>query len=107
MNGDANQSKARRKFLRMLAASPLLAGSRVCGGSLAKLLASNDLTAEKFLTGLQASRPSDDVISSPDQALAVLDFEPAATQGFAAAIGNRSKRVSQELARGIGRCGRR
>src|SRR5262249_11098984 len=60
------QINARRNFLRMLAASPLLAGSRVCGATFADLLQSNKIELVQ------------DVISSPDQALDVMDFEPAA-----------------------------
>lgn len=82
MNGDSNQTKARRSFLRMLAASPLLADSHVFGCCLAKLLATSGLTGDKLLAGLEASHQSDDVISSPDQALDVLDFEPAARKAL-------------------------
>jgi len=59
--------EARRRFLRMLLASPLFAAPRFLGSSLTNLLATDALP---------------DVISSPDQALDVMDFEPAARQAL-------------------------
>jgi 4-hydroxymandelate oxidase len=73
--GDAN---ARRRFLRMLVASPLFAGSHYLGNSLAKLLATNAIPEGKALTSLEMLQESDEVISSPEQAFDVMDFEPAA-----------------------------
>jgi len=59
--------EARRRFLRMLVASPLFAAPRLFGRSLTNLLAAD-------------VRP--EVISSPDEALDVMDFEPAARQAL-------------------------
>jgi isopentenyl diphosphate isomerase/L-lactate dehydrogenase-like FMN-dependent dehydrogenase len=66
----------------MLAASPLLAGSHLLSGPLAKLMATDGVTSEKVLAGLQASQQSDGVIATPEQALDVLDFEPAARKAL-------------------------
>src|SRR5215469_11984598 len=66
MDGVSAQTEARRRFLRMLVASPLFSGS-LFGGSLRNLL--------PILEVLQQTA---EVISSPDQALDVMDFEPAA-----------------------------
>jgi (S)-2-hydroxy-acid oxidase len=71
-------SKTRRKFLRMLAASPLLAGIHLLPNSLTNLLAAGDTTERSFRGWLEDLQQSDSVISSPDQALDVMDFEPAA-----------------------------
>ena len=72
----SDQTKARRRFLRLLAASPLFAGSYLFAGSIANLLASNAITEGKLLGDFQIL--GDDAISSPDQAFDVLDFEAAA-----------------------------
>ena len=71
-------TKTRRKFLRMLVASPVLAGSHLLSNSLANLLAAGEVTERRFLGWLDNLQQSDDVISSPDQALDVMDFEPIA-----------------------------
>jgi len=68
--------------LRMLAASPLLASPYLFGGSLASLLGAGDLTEGAFLGWLDALQQSGEVISSPGQALDVLDFEPAARKAL-------------------------
>lgn len=78
MNRALNRYRTRRKFLRMLAASPLLATSHSLSGSLANLLVTGDVTERKFLGWLENLQQSDEVISSPDQALEVMDFEPVA-----------------------------
>ena len=77
MNGELELSKTRRKFLRMLAASPLLAGNHLLPNSLTALLA-GDVTGRKFRGWLENLQQSDDLISSADQALNVMDFEPVA-----------------------------
>src|SRR5881227_2943728 len=77
----ADQSKTRRKFLRMLSASPLLASP----GFLASFFANSaggEVTDKKFLGWSDSFQQSDDVISSPDQALDVMDFEPAARKAI-------------------------
>ncbi len=78
MNRATDQIKTRRKFLRMLGASPLLASPAFLAGSFANLLAAGNVTERKFLGWLDSFQQSDEVISSPDQAFDVMDFEPAA-----------------------------
>jgi len=78
MNHDFELSKTRRKFLRMLAASPVFAGSHLLSNSLRNLLVAGEVTEGKFLGWLENFQQSDDVITTPDQALDVMDFEPAA-----------------------------
>ena len=82
MNPAPGQIKTRRKFLRMLAASPLLANSQLLSGSLANLLASGDVTENRFAGWLESFQQSDEVISSPEQAFDVMDFEPAARKAL-------------------------
>jgi 4-hydroxymandelate oxidase len=78
MDSAPGQTEARRRFLRMLVASPLFAGSHFFRSSLANLLAANVIPEGKTLAGLGMLQQSDDVISSPDQAFDVMDFEAAA-----------------------------
>ena len=78
MNSVAGQTEARRRFLRMLVASPLFAGSHFFASPLANLLAANVIPEGNALARLEILQQSGDVISSPDQALDVMDFEPAA-----------------------------
>jgi isopentenyl diphosphate isomerase/L-lactate dehydrogenase-like FMN-dependent dehydrogenase len=78
MNHQFELSKTRRKFLRMLAASPVLASSHLLSNSVTNLLAAGEVTERRFLSWLEDFQQSDEVISSPDQALDVMDFEPAA-----------------------------
>src|SRR5215469_8574174 len=70
MDGVSAQTEARRRFLRMLVASPLFSGS-LFGGSLRNLL--------PILEVLQQTA---EVIASPDEALNVMDFEPAARKAL-------------------------
>lgn len=77
-----NQAEARRRFLWMLAASPLLAASRVFGGSLTDLLAPDLVEKGKNFADLEILQQSQDVIASPDQAFDVMDFEPAARKAL-------------------------
>jgi 4-hydroxymandelate oxidase len=73
------RARTRRKFLTMLGASPLIAGSSLLAGSLTDLLRAEAPKKEPFLGWLgNLQEQSDSVISSPDQALDVMDFEPAA-----------------------------
>jgi (S)-2-hydroxy-acid oxidase len=74
--------KTRRKFLRMLSASPLLASPGLLAGSFGNLLAAGEVTEKKFLGWLDSLQQSDEVISSPDQAFDVMDFEPAARKAL-------------------------
>jgi isopentenyl diphosphate isomerase/L-lactate dehydrogenase-like FMN-dependent dehydrogenase len=79
------QTEARRQFLRMLVASPLFAGSHFFGGSLANLLATNVIPGGNAIPGGAMLQPGEDVISSPDQAFDVMDFEAAARKALPAA----------------------
>jgi (S)-2-hydroxy-acid oxidase len=71
-------TKTRRKFLRMLSASPLLASPGFLAGSFSNLLSAGEDSERKFLGWLDSFQQNDEVISSPDQAFDVMDFEPAA-----------------------------
>ena len=51
MNRATEQGKTRRKFLRMLGASPLLASPGLLAGSFAGLLAAGEVTVRNFLAG--------------------------------------------------------
>ncbi|HXL21725.1 MAG TPA: alpha-hydroxy acid oxidase [Candidatus Dormibacteraeota bacterium] len=82
MSGHTQRNSTRRKFLGMLAASPFLASSHTLGESLAKLLAARELTDAKFLDWLGELQQSGEPISSPDQALDVMDFEAAARKAL-------------------------
>jgi len=66
----------------MLAASPVFAGSHLLSNSLRNLLAVGEVTEGKFLGWLENFQQSDEVITSPDQALNVMDFEPAARKAL-------------------------
>jgi 4-hydroxymandelate oxidase len=78
----AGQTETRRRFLRMLVASPLLAGSPFFRSSLTNLLTANVIPRGKALAALEMLQQSEDVISSPDQALDVMDFEAAARKAL-------------------------
>src|SRR5438067_1680175 len=82
MNPTPDRSRTRRKFLKMLGASPLIAGSGILSVGLAGLLRAEPLEAKHFLGWLENLQQSDEVISSPDQALGVMDFEPAARKNI-------------------------
>jgi isopentenyl diphosphate isomerase/L-lactate dehydrogenase-like FMN-dependent dehydrogenase len=70
--------KTRRKFLRMLSASPLLASPGFLSSSFSNLLAASEVSEHKLRGWLDSFQQSDEVISSPEQAFDVMDFEPAA-----------------------------
>jgi (S)-2-hydroxy-acid oxidase len=82
MNRATDRIKTRRKFLQMLSASPVLASPGFLAGSFASLLAGGEVTERKFLGWLDSLKQSDDVISAPDQAFDVMDFEPAARKAL-------------------------
>jgi (S)-2-hydroxy-acid oxidase len=82
MNRAPDSTKTRRAFLRMLAASPLLATPHLFAGSLKPLLAAPEITQSAFLGWLDSFQQSEDVITSPDQAFNVMDFEPAARKAL-------------------------
>ena len=78
----AHELNTRRKFLRMLSASPLMAAPGLLGCSFAPLLNAGEVSEEKFLGWLETLAQNDDVIASPDQALEVMDFEAAAKKAL-------------------------
>jgi 4-hydroxymandelate oxidase len=82
MDSVPGQTEARRRFLRLLVASPLFAGSHFFRSSLTNLLAANVIPEGKALAGLEMLQQSDNVISSPDQAFDVMDFEAAARKAL-------------------------
>jgi len=66
----------------MLAGSPVLASSHLLSNSVSNLLAAGEVTEKSFLGWLENLQESNNVISSPDQALDVMDFEPAARKAI-------------------------
>jgi 4-hydroxymandelate oxidase len=82
MSRATEEVKTRRKFLQMLSASPLLASPGLLAGSFSNLLAAGEVNEKKFLGWLDSLQQSDEVISSPDQAFDVMDFEPAARKAL-------------------------
>lgn len=82
MNGLGCQTEARRRFLRMLVASPLFAGSHFFGSRLTNLLTTNGVTEGRIASILDIIEQSDRVITSPAEALNVMDFEPAARKAL-------------------------
>src|SRR5262245_1979446 len=82
-----NQDLARRRFLRFLAGSPLLA-TPALPSTLAALLASNpgeaDAQSYDVLRGASRKLGSDKILVSADDALNVFEFEPAAKKALAA-----------------------
>ena len=82
MNCATEQNKTRRKLLKMLGASPLLASTGLLAGPFASLLAAGEVTEKRFLGWLDFLQKSDEVISAPDQAFDVMDFEAAARKAL-------------------------
>src|SRR6476620_8981596 len=82
MDRTTDQIKTRRKFLQILSASPLLASPSLLARSFSHLLTTGEVTEKKFLDWFDSFQHSDEVISSPDQALEVLDFEAAARKAL-------------------------
>src|SRR5438552_15897119 len=78
MNRANDEIKTRRKFLKMVSASPLLAGPGFLAGSFSSLLAAGEATDKKFIGWLDSLEQSDGVITSPEQAFEVMASEPAA-----------------------------
>jgi isopentenyl diphosphate isomerase/L-lactate dehydrogenase-like FMN-dependent dehydrogenase len=80
-----DRGMARRQFLRYLAGSPLIAGS-VSMASVGALLASlpDPVLAQSYdvLRAPTAPLTADGIITSPDQALNVMDFEAAARKAL-------------------------
>jgi 4-hydroxymandelate oxidase len=82
MENNNGLAKTRRKFLSMLAASPVLAGPGLFGSSLLNLMAGSEGTEGHFRGWLDAFQQSDAVISSPEDALDVFDFEAVARKAL-------------------------
>ena len=82
MNGFGCQTEARRRFLRMLISSPLFAGFHFLGSPLTNLLTNNVATGGKTDSVLDTIEQSNSVIASPNDALNVMDFEPAARKAL-------------------------
>jgi len=82
MNRETEVIKSRRRFLQMLSASPLFASHGLLGWSFANLLGTGEVTEKNFLGWLDSLQQSDEVISSPEQAIDVMDFEPAARRAL-------------------------
>ena len=82
MNRATYQVKTRRKFLHMLAGSPLLASPSFLARSFSSLLVAGEVTDKNFLGWLDSFEKNDAVITSPDQAFDVMDFEPAARKAL-------------------------
>ena len=82
MNRSEHCNRTRRRFVKMLAASPLIAASHTLWGSLSNLLAGTDSSESKFLSWLENLRQDDSSLASADQALDVLDFEAAARKAL-------------------------
>ncbi|MFY9555932.1 MAG: alpha-hydroxy acid oxidase [Blastocatellia bacterium] len=75
MDTTTDRTQSRRRFLKFLAGSPLLAMT-LPAGPMEELIAALQKT-----TGESGDEPSmQKLIASPDQALSVLDFEPVARQ---------------------------
>src|SRR5215813_9757436 len=89
--------QTRRHFLRMLAASPIFATNTFFANRLKSLLAADQLTEATFGGWYRNFQQSTDVISSPDQAFDVLDFEPAARKSLPPAhFGNLATGVDDD-----------
>jgi len=82
MTVSSAQIRSRRKFLRYLAAGPLLACPALVGGPVGKILASANPTTEDMFALLDNLAQNSDLITSPDQAINVMDFEPAARKAL-------------------------
>jgi isopentenyl diphosphate isomerase/L-lactate dehydrogenase-like FMN-dependent dehydrogenase len=83
---DLQPDNARRRFLEFLAGSPLLAN--VAGlGSLAALIGSEHSAAraQSYDILRQQTRKVGDIIGAPEDALSVMDFEPACRKAVPAA----------------------
>jgi (S)-2-hydroxy-acid oxidase len=78
MKSSSLQIKDRRRFLRMLAASPLLALPGPAHFLLQELLASGHAGTKDALTLFESLEQGETLITGPEQALDVMDFEPVA-----------------------------
>jgi 4-hydroxymandelate oxidase len=82
MENSSRQIKNRRKFLRLLAASPLLALPGPSHILLQKLLAAGNPGTNDAFTLFESLEQGDTLIGSPDQAFDVMDFEPVARKAL-------------------------
>ena len=82
MKSSSLQIKDRRRFLRMLAASPLLALPGPAHSLLQELLASGNVGTKEALTLFERLEQGETLISGPEQALDVMDFEPVARKNL-------------------------
>lgn len=78
MSSTTENWKTRRRFLRFLAASPLLVGGGLIATPLAKLFASEARDDNGALSALAHIAEGGDLITSPEQALDLMDFEAVA-----------------------------
>jgi (S)-2-hydroxy-acid oxidase len=78
MQRSEEKIKDRRRFLGFLAASPLLMGGGLVHGPLAKLFASEPGEEKSAHDALDRIAQGEDLITSPEQALDVMEFEPVA-----------------------------
>ena len=78
MSDKQDTISTRRLFLRFLAASPLLAGGGLIAAPLAKLFASEQNDTKGAHAALAQISQGTDLITSPDQALDLMDFEAVA-----------------------------
>jgi 4-hydroxymandelate oxidase len=78
MENSSRQIRDRRKFLRMLASSPLLALPGSSHLLLQKLLASGNPRTKDAFTLFESLERDEALITSPEQAFDVMDFEPVA-----------------------------
>jgi (S)-2-hydroxy-acid oxidase len=74
--------KSRRRFLRFLAASPVLTTPFLESGLLTKLFAAQDAPSTSAPAMLADTARGDGLITSVEQALDVMDFEPAARKAL-------------------------
>ena len=70
--------QTRRRFLGFLAASPLLLSGGAIHGPFAKMLALHPLDEKGAHEALEGIAAGENLITSPDQAFDVMDFEPVA-----------------------------
>jgi (S)-2-hydroxy-acid oxidase len=78
MQPTSEKIKDRRRFLAFLAASPLLVSGGLAHGLLAKLFALDPGEEKSARDVLERIALGEDLITSPDQALDVMDFETVA-----------------------------
>jgi len=78
MHNQDEKLSSRRRFVAFLAASPLLVSGGLIHGPFAKLLALNPGDEKGAQEALEGIAQGENLITSPDQAFNVMDFEPVA-----------------------------